>query len=399
MKRTISFLLSLLIFSFAYAQTTPTQKLNLSGYIQTQYQWGEGDATLNVGAGNDSYRNSFNRIGIRRGRLKVAYDEGIATGVFQVDITEKGIGVKDAYISISSPWIPSNALRAGVFNRPFGYEISNSSSRRESPERSKVFQTLFPDERDMGAMITLQPHSDSFFHFLKLKAGLFAGNGISQETDSRKDFIGQIIANTVIANSIRFDLGFSYYNGGVYQGTENVYTMSGKQFMLSQDELNIGQYAKREYFGIDIQVSKPTLFGITKLNSEVLFGTQPGSQLNSRSPNSSTLSKHDTYIRNFIGGYLMFVQHISTSPLAIVAKYDWYDPNTKLSGNEIGLHNSHQGDIKYNTLGMGLLWVINDNIRMQAYYDWVRNEKSEHINNYTYNVKDDHFTVRLQYKF
>ncbi|MDR3062269.1 MAG: hypothetical protein LBU57_09190, partial [Dysgonamonadaceae bacterium] len=67
------------------------QKLKVSGYIQTQYQQGEKDASLNVGTGNEKPgEDSFGRIGIRRGRIKFLYEDGIASGVFQLDITEKG---------------------------------------------------------------------------------------------------------------------------------------------------------------------------------------------------------------------------------------------------------------------------------------------------------------------
>ncbi|MCD7916396.1 MAG: hypothetical protein LUG96_14820 [Tannerellaceae bacterium] len=133
------------------------KKLKVSGYIQTQYQYGQKDASLKVGSANENMEDAFNRIGIRRGRIKFTYEEGIASGVFQLDITEKGVSFKDAYLNVKDPWVGTNALRAGVFDRPFGYEISYSSSRRESPECSTVFQTLFPDERDLGAMLILQP--------------------------------------------------------------------------------------------------------------------------------------------------------------------------------------------------------------------------------------------------
>ena len=148
------------------------QKLKISGYLQTQFQYGEKDASLKIGAKNENTDESFNRVGIRRGRIKFAYEEGIASGVFQIDITEKGLGFKDAYLNIKDPWFGSNQFRVGIFDRPFGYEISYSSSKRESPERSTIFQTLFPDERDLGSMITLQAPKTSPLNFLKLQAGL-----------------------------------------------------------------------------------------------------------------------------------------------------------------------------------------------------------------------------------
>ena len=375
------------------------QKLKVSGYIQTQFQYGEKDASLKLGAVNENRDKSFNRIGIRRGRIKFVYEEGITSGIFQLDITEKGVGLKDVYLNLKDPLFGTNALRTGIFDRPFGYEISYSSSRRESPERSTIFQTLFPDERDLGGMVILQASKTSSWNFLKLEAGLFAGNGIKQETDNRKDFIGHLSANKNIGDNAKFGFGVSYYNGGVYQGTENIYTMQDKVFVLNNDAYNKGEFAKREYIGFDGQLNMASHMGMTQLRSEYLLGTQPGSKSNSKSPNASTLSNTDTYIRNFRGGYAMLVQDLGTLPLSGVIKYDFYDPNIKVSKNEIGQNWTEKGDIAYNTIGLGLLWRASNNTRLQAYYELVNNEKLENHSGDKENLKDNVFTLRLQYKF
>ncbi|MDR2936790.1 MAG: hypothetical protein LBU80_05550 [Rikenellaceae bacterium] len=376
-----------------------SQKLKVSGYIQTQFQYGEKDASLKVGSANEQPEQSFSRIGIRRGRIKFAYEEGIVSGVFQLDITEKGVGIKDAYLNIKDPWVRSVALKAGVFDRPFGYEISYSSSLRESPERSMIFQTLFPDERDLGGMFTFQAAKTSPWNFLKLEAGLFAGNGIKQEIDSRKDFIGHLSANKVVGNNINFGFGVSYYNGGVYQGTENVYAMRDNAFVLDDDISNEGKFARREYFGLDGRFSIVTPAGMTQLRGEYLFGTQPGGASSGKSPNASVLPATDTYIRNFNGGYFMLVQDFGTWPVSAVVKYDRYDPNTKVAKDEIGQKGTGKGDITYDTLGFGLLWRANNNIRLQAYYEMADNEKSENLSEYATDLHDNVFTLRLQYKF
>ncbi|MDL2222803.1 hypothetical protein LJB98_01730 [Bacteroidales bacterium OttesenSCG-928-M11] len=374
------------------------QKLKISGYIQGQYQWGQEGASLKVGSANEDLEKSFNRIGIRRGRIKFTYEEGIASGVFQLDITEKGLGIKDASLSIKDPWLKTNSLKAGVFDRPFGNEISYSSSRRESPERSTIFQTLFPEERDLGAMITLQSGNKSLLNFLKLETGLFAGNGIKQETDNQKDFIGHLSANKKWSN-LQLSGGVSYYNGGVYQGTENVYEMKENGFVLNSDPDNKGKFAKREYFGLDVQVGIKSILGTTQLRGEYLLGKQPGTSSGSKSPNVSALPSSDTYLRKFGGGYVILVQDLGRSPLAAVLKYDWYDPNTEVSKDDIGLNNTGKGDIAKDTFGFGMLWSINTNLRLQAYYEINKNEKTENLNAYKKDRKDNVFTLRMQYKF
>ncbi|MCL2247060.1 MAG: hypothetical protein FWC10_08135, partial [Lentimicrobiaceae bacterium] len=157
------------------------KKLKISGYIQGQFEVGQEFASTKVG-NPTSYNNDrdgksgdFFRFGIRRGRVKVAWEESFGSAVFQLDITEKGVGFKDAYLKVSEPWLKIASLTVGIFDRPFGDEISYSSSRRESPERTVLYQKLFPDERDLGAMVTLAAPKGSPVEGLKLDAGAFCG--------------------------------------------------------------------------------------------------------------------------------------------------------------------------------------------------------------------------------
>lgn len=375
------------------------KKLKVSGYIQGQYQYGEEAAFLKVGNENENPEKSFSRIGIRRGRIKFTYEDGIASGVFQLDLTEKGVSFKDVYLNVKDPWFKTSALRAGVFDRPFGYEISYSSSNRESPERSTVFQTLFPEERDLGAMLILQPSQTSSFNFLKMEAGLFAGNGIKQETDSKKDFIGHLSASKTIGNSVSFGMGVSYYYGHVYQGTENVYTMSNNTFVLNNNPSNKGKFAKREYVGFDARLSVISTLGLTQLRGEYLFGQQPGTVGSSKSPNSSSLPTMDTYIRDFNGWYLFLIQDLGTLPFSAVVKYDKYDPNTAVKKDNVGINETTETDLWQSTWGLGALWRINKALRLQAYYEINENEQTSQIEGMDEDVKDNVFTLRLQYKF
>ena len=380
-------------------EVSKLKKLKVSGYIQTQYQHGEKDASLGVGTANNQPEESFDRFGIRRGRIKFTYEEGLASGVLQLDMTEKGLGVKDAYLNVKDPWLNTLQLRAGIFDRPFGNEISYSSSRRESPERSTIFRTLFPNERDLGAMFILQPAKTSQWNFLKLEAGLFAGNSVAQESDNRKDFIGHLSATKNIGSDMSWGAGISYYNGSVHQGSENVYSMDGSAFVVNNAPVNIGKFAKREYIGFDVQFSTMSIAGLTQLRAEYLLGQQPGAAKSSKSPGTSQLPTVDTYIRDFDGGYILLVQDLGDLPFSAVLKYDWYDPNTQVSGNQVGEGNTSDADLSLSTFGMGALWRISNNLRLQAYYEINSNETTTQIANRNEDLKDNVFTLRLQYKF
>lgn len=373
-------------------------KLKFSGYIQTSFQHGMSDASLKVGKENETSDQSFSRIGIRRGRLKATYTEKYLSGVLQIDVTEKGLGLKDAYINMKLPYVGASAIRVGVFNRPFGHEIGFSSSKRESPERSTVIQTLFPGERDLGVMLSLQPAKGSIWNIFKLDAGLFAGNGIKPEIDSRLDFIGRLSASRQYGKWMEWGVGASLYYGGVYQGTSKVYSIKDGAWHLEDQPENTGAFAQRLYTGIDMQLSFYTDWGKTHVRGEWLMGNQPGSATSSKSPNSSSLPKSDTYIRPFYGGYVMFVQDLGRLPFAAMLKYDWYDPNTQIGKDSKGAHPFTEGDIAYQTLGGGVLYQITPYLKLTAYYEMVKNETTS-LKKYNVDRKDNRFTMVLQYLF
>lgn len=377
-------------------------KLKISGYIQSDLQIGQKDASLKVGAGKAATENTFTRFGIRRGRVKFAYSDlnlGVVKGsaVVQLDITEKGVGFKDAYFTVTDPWTGWATFKAGIFDRPFGYEVSYSSSSRETPERSTGCVTLFPDERDLGAMFTIQAPKGHVLNPLKFETGLFAGNGIKQETDNRKDWISHLSYKKTYDN-VQWGLGTSLYLGGAYQGNAKVYEMAGKDF-VAVNNAKIGDYSTRCYYGVDGQFLLSSAAGLTTLRAEMVTGDQPGGLGDSKSPNSSSLPTTDTYQRNFMSYNVYLIQDLGQTKHSLVAKYDSYDPNTKLSGDEVGLGGSGKGDVAKHNIGFGYLYRMNSNFRVMAYYDMAFNEKSKNLTGYNSDLKDNIFTLRLQYKF
>ncbi len=392
-------------------------RLKISGYLQTQFQLAD-TAGIESFAGGNFPAGIENRFAVRRGRFKLAYDYAFSQFVIQVDVTEKGVGIKDAYLSITDPWLNCFSLTAGVFDRPFGYEISYSSSSRESPERSRMFQTLFPGERDLGARFTFQPPKTSRFNFIRFDAGLFNGSGPNTvDFDRYKDFISHLSINkTSNSEKIKVGLGLSYYNGGWKQGTKYNYSMNDvilsdrtiMAFTVDSTSSAIGSKLRREYFGADAQISFDLPFGLTTLRGEYIMGTQPAVAASSTSPSSQPA---DSYTRNFNGAYFYWIQNIAQSRFQTIVKYDYYDPNTDVSGNDTGVKVSgknkatNAADIKYSTLGLGLVYRWNSQVKITAYYDYVMNETTTAIVNastlkdLSADRHDNVVTLRLQYKF
>ena len=393
------------------------KKIKISGLVQFDYQKAD-TAGISSVAGGSFGSGIDNRMQLRRGRIKATYDNENTQGVLQLDMTEKGVGLKDAYLKFTEPWVKTVSFQGGVFDRPFGNEVEYSSSALETPERSRIMQTLFPGEKDLGAKFVFQAPKGSTWNFIKLDAGLFNGNGQSStssyaETDKYKDFIGHLfLGKANSTETLKWGIGGSYYNGGYAEATTNEYKMTtdaNGNAAFVKGAVTKGDQAKREYFGFDGQLSFDWWLGITQLRAEYLWGTQPGTS--SSSSSLTTAPTADTYIRKFNGYYGYFIQNIFQTPLQVVVKYDVYDPNTDVSGDNIGKAASTgfvttgAGDIKYTTWGLGLNYRWNSNVTIMAHYDLVKNEttsnikKSSTLTDLSTDRKDNVFTLRVQYAF
>ena len=408
-------LITCLFGSLLKAQDTTFHKFTASGYIHVQYQYAERDADgfsfklpNSANPCEQDELKGFGRFGIRRGRLKFAFNDQWVQGAFQTNITEKEISVIDVYVNIKDPWLGTNAIKAGIFERPFGHEVAYSSSRNESPERARIIQAIFPDECDLGVLVSLQAPEKSSLNILKLEGGWFAGNGIRPQIDSRMDFIGRLSATKEIGNIV-VSGGVSTYLGGVLQRDSSVFVVKDNAFVLdSKTESNIGKYAKRRYTGVDAQFRMFTAAGLTLLKTEYIVGIHPGNAGGAYSFRFTSLAPVEpVYMRKMSGGYVLWSQGLGKTPFSTVIKYDWYHPNTEISGNDI----DSKGEINISNIGFGFLWVVNTAIRLSAYYDVVKNETTDKLKDvrdangkitehgYASDRKDNVFTLRLQYKF
>lgn len=405
MKQSISktiALASIALLTVVNAQAQ-TENLTVSGYIQTQLEVGQTDAKTKLGNTTSTQdwdnKNSFTRAGIRRGRIKFSYAaDTYAKGVFQLDITEGGVKFKDAYLNLTVPSLDWVSLKAGIFDRPFGDEISYSSSRREIAERSIGTQTLFPDERDMGATLVLKAPKGSFVDGLAFEGGFFAGNGITKEDDGQYDFIGHLNYVKKYDNS-SFGIGTSLYSGKVY----NFVNAAG---VYTSYEVNNGAWAEvkgsdkfndRTYYGFDAQYSHETPLGLTRLRGEYVFGDQPSQSGSMSSPKSGALSteKGYNYIRNFTAAHIYLVQDLFSTPFALAFRYSIFDPNTNLNKDEV----KSSADVKQTGYSVSGLWRMTPAVTLMACYDITTNEKSANVAGYESDRKDNLFTMRLQYKF
>ncbi|MCX6310903.1 MAG: porin [Bacteroidetes bacterium] len=384
------------------------KRVKISGYIQPQYQQidSSGAATF---AGGDFPSGVNKRFRVRRAEIKTMYDNGRTQIVANIDITQSGVNIKDAYGRFTEQKWQAISFTAGVFNRPFGYECPTSSSLLESPDRSRMVQQLFPGERDLGMMFTFQMPVSSKLHPLKLEAGMFNGNGnaSAQDYDFQKDFISHLTWVSATKNEkIAYGLGASIYSGGIVNATKKVNSIEtlangNLGWKVDSTSTNKGHASVRQYIGLDGQFSITTPLGITSIRGEFITGEQPGSASSSKSPDKQAATPTaDTYKRQLMGFNVYFLQGIWHTKNQLVLKYDMYDPNTQVTGKDIGKTGAGltQADIAYTTLGIGWVYHWDNNVKITAYYDIVKNENTV-LAGYTRDVLDNVFTLRVQYKF
>lgn len=429
-----------------YLATKPTvdklAKLKVSGYVQAQFVY---TPTTKDQLGSD-YKNKYD-IGqfqggklpagsksvfqVRRARLKFAYQNTYSQMVVQLDClpftfapavnsvtqdTSKkvtsanggpyysggGVSVKDAYLHFNEPILNSLGITAGICDRPFGFEIPYSSSSLESPERSRVIQSLFPGEKDLGVSLEYTPADNLplWAQLFNFKGGFFAGDGANIEIDEVRDFIGRF-GLTIPLNDLNMaiDGGVSGYVGSIMNRDTSVYDMDGSSWKRKTVK-KFGSYNDRKYLGVDGQYyyGDVPFFGGLSLRGEYVSGFQPTVAGGNTSQNNDQPISGPLYNRPVEGYYAMAVLNVDPINCQLVYKYDVFDPNTKMSGTQV----TDFGDMKFTTNGFGLVYHWDENVKLMAYFDRVENEAVSakvKSGSYVADARDNVFTFRILYKF
>jgi hypothetical protein len=425
-----------------FATATDTTKTGKKGGDERTYGYSIGDF-----AGGAFPTRESSQLQLREARLKVSYETELHQAVFQVDfapfeaanaatavtstfdttkktvtstptnaafLSKGGVTLKDAYYRFTEPWLKSIALQAGIFDRPYGFELHYSSSSRETPERSRLEQTLFPNERDLGCMVeyVAADNMPAWARYFTFKGGIFTGNGINVETDDNRDFIGRLGATIPLTDlNLAIDLGASGYVGKVVDLSDSLYQVNSNAWTGTNKHLR--ENIDRQYFGGDAEIyfGNTPVFGGTCLRLEATQGKQPCfGNSSSKSFASNVVSTSAVYLRNVQGYYVMLVQNIDPLNSQISLRYDSFDPNTGIGGDNVKL----LSDVKFNTIGAGWIYHWNENVKFMLYYESVQNEKCPNLTvgkvttngavtatGYSYAdvLANNIITARIQYKF
>lgn len=387
--------------------------VRFSGYIQPQFQYAEEKGVKSYAGGNFP-EHVDNRFTLRRGRFRLDYSRYNDIGLprvqfaFQFDGSERGVFIRDFYGRVFENRWSVFSVTAGMFARPFSYEVNLSSGDRETPERGRMSQILMKTERDIGAMISFEPRRKGHpLRFLRIDAGLFNGQGLTatSDFDSHKDFITRVAVKPQKLNSRNWRLSgaVSMLYGGMEQFTPEIYrTDDNHVFRRDSAGSNIGKIAPRHYYGADIQLRIPNgaKRGNTELRGEFIMGQQTATASSTETPGVIPMNgalNAPLYVRNFNGAYFYFLQSLGSPKHQVILRYDWYDPNSEVKGKQLDAGFT-EGDVRYDTFGAGYIYYFDDHMKLMMYYDMVKNESTS-LQGYTSDVKDNVFTCRLQYRF
>jgi hypothetical protein len=333
-------------------------KLKISGYVQAQWLLNDKDhVTVN---------EPTNSFFIRRARIKFTYQalDGVKF-VLQPDFTTGNLSIKDAYAVVNLPKVKDITLWAGQFNRT-NYEVEYSSSQREVLERSKVIRAIYPAEREVGVKLEYKGSA------IPLKVQLMAMNGNftgaqAVDYDSRKDLMGRLVYSIKLpASGIGIDLGPNFYYGGT--GIKYNTFVSDENGKLDSTTYKAGDYLPKQWMGGEIQIFADFLGG-TALKGEYVQGINSlTSSTNQDSKSSQAARRGDpTKLRHFSGYYLYLIKNIGRKN-QFVLKYDFYDPNTRLSGD------AAKGDVSWKTYTVAWQHYLNDYIRISLQYEMPKYE-------------------------
>jgi phosphate-selective porin len=333
-------------------------KLKFSGYVQGRYGWLE--ATDYTNAKNTARQGFF----IRRGRLKASYDSGVGKFVMQLDATQSGVSLKEAYGEFDVPMVKNLTVGVGQVLLPFGYDVGvRSSSDLDLLERMQAARSFLNGEYDRGIVVSYAKGPIAF------RGGVFNGNGVDggqYDNDNLKDVVGRL----------SFDLGM--ITGGVsgWFGKERVYqdVLSGTTVVIAAGDYD------RTRLGVDLQAYLDLLpVGGTAIKGELITGK---TAINA-SLTSQNIGETGT------GWAVLLTQNVGMNDVVAV-RYDTFDPRTGLDDGAGGRSTA--------VWSFGLHHYLNDAVKLSAVYDLPQYVKVPTAGA-SKDPKASAFTVQLQAKF
>jgi hypothetical protein len=348
--------------------------VQFSGFVQGRYEWHE-DADYGLDPDTGAPRETT-RFQVRRARLNALYDGKNAQYFMQIGgSTTDALVFTRAEATLVDTWTPLGfRLTVGQFRLPFGFEINQTATEREMPERSRAIDTLFPGGRDRGAMLS------AAYRFMHLYTAVVNGNGTVDpiyrafDQTSWKDVAGRVQA----------DLGLLTVGASGYFG-HSLRTTVGKVAAGSMAAVPPSyRRFSRLVGGADAQITlaMPHV-GPLVVRGELMLGRDRQLAFSDIAPDAEGCEDGRP-----LGWNATVVQHVRA--FAVVVRLDAYDARSGLA-DTCPMFTASQQD-RMTTVGAGALYDVSDNLRLTASYEHVAEQGNRTIGN-------DSFITQMQVRF
>ena len=387
----------------ANATLSTMSKLKFSGYIQGRYELRDDSVSGVDGSGRVT---TFDRWLVRRGRLKATYVGDNAEYMLQIDATGDGVVLRDAEATFVDTWTPLGfRITVGQFKVPFGYEVLQSSSDREMPERARVIRALFPGERDRGLRVTAR------WEWLRFMGALVNGNFTNDSV------YGSFDQNRYMTTYLRLGADFDFLVFDVsFAFGENLPTTLNQSALTITDTNMDGIIQANE-------ITRPAWtmrrFGIWRLgaNAQAYFDIPyigglalKGEVVLSQDENREFRGVMADPCRDTKGlGWIATVNQNIGDFLGIAARFDQWNPNRDVNVGAMPSMScmdtsNRANDDTISTLGVGPLLFISPNLKLSAIYEHVwRSQLYDGLGSPgiapASSIASDYFTLQLQARF
>jgi hypothetical protein len=196
-------------------------------------------------------------------------------------------------------------VSAGQFVKPFGFDVQQSSSVRESPERGMFAGYFFPGERDRGIMVSgdLNALSHHALKNVSYSFAVFRGNLFFEKAEAQPNFVARV---RKVFERPHLAIGLSMQRG--------------KQFLPE----GLSGKSSKNIYGFDAQYAIHRL----ELRAELVAGNTPS---NFFPATSATATAPRTNAQS-AGGSLLAVYTL-TRTVNIYARYDQFNSDPQAGGN------------------------------------------------------------------
>ena len=385
---------------------TPPEGISTSAYVQSQYE-NHQDSQDQLNQNGQTLNK--NRFSVRRARATLTGEWDYAASVLEIDAnTTSGPQVDLRKAEASLQYRPDRTkpplvmATLGLFDIPFGYEVTEASRTRYFMETTTASSALFPGQADLGVRLA---GALGFFRWtIAAQNGEPLGEASSfvlQDPNDAKDVVFRFGFDTQALRDLHLAGDVSALRGRGFNPGTNPAGSSIQWHDLNEDGLvqpsEIGgvpsqggapsQSFDRWAIGVDVRMHYRWWLGDAKIYGEFVLAQNLDRSLYVADPITTGADQRE------LGFYVAGVQEVTRWGF-VGLRYDYYDPNSNAFDKRSGSLVPFSESVK--TLSPLLGLSIPGRARLSFQYDVISNAYARTTTGVPTSLKDNVWTVRLQ---